>query len=132
MAHKIDYTIAIPADIEAALGKRLGQLRLSKNINQSQLAAEAGVSRRTITRIENGEGSSMETLIRVMQALRVADHLQALLPDPAVRPIERVRMKGKQRQRARPGAVKSAAPWQWRADEETGEEPAGGDEGELV
>lgn len=104
---------ATPEEIEAELGRRLEKLRLGRNINQTQLAEEAGVSRRTITRLENGGGVSLDTLIRVMTALGLADRLATLLPDPGVRPIERVRLKGRERRRARPKAKPPAAEWSW-------------------
>ena len=97
MAQNIDYSIAAPKDIEAELGRRLEEIRLSQNRNQSQIAEEAGVSRRTITRLENGGGVSLDTFIRVMRALGVVDRFQLLLPDPTIRPIDRVRFKGRER-----------------------------------
>jgi hypothetical protein len=39
-----------------------------------------------------------------------------LLPDPGIRPIDRVRFKGRQRKHARPTSKTPSAPWQW-ADE---------------
>jgi transcriptional regulator with XRE-family HTH domain len=99
--------------IEADLGKRLEQIRLSRNIPQAKLAEEAGVSRRTITRLEHGQGVSLDTLIRVLRALGLADRLAALLPDPSVRPIERVRLKGRERQRARPKRERTSDDWTW-------------------
>lgn len=116
MAQKPDYSIATLAAIQQDLGRRLEALRLARNINQTQLADEAGVSRRTITRLENGESVSLDTLIRVMRALGLADRLEALLPDPSVRPIDRVRLKGHERKRARPRARQDAEVWRW-ADE---------------
>ena len=113
MAQTLDYQTAATEQIEAELGRQLEQLRLGKNISQAMLAREAGVSRRTITNLENGGGTSLDTLVRVMRALGVADRLAALLPDPAVRPIERVRMQGKQRQRARPRAEGEGEAWTW-------------------
>lgn len=113
MAQIQDYATAAPEDIEADLGQRLEALRLSQNRNQTQIAEEAGVSRRTITRMENGEGVSLDTLIRVMRALGVVDRFQILLPDPAVRPVDRIRRKGRTRKHARPGAVSDTSPWQW-------------------
>lgn len=116
MAQITDYEIAAPEGIEADLGRRVEELRLSKNRNQSQVAEEAGVSRRTITRLENGEGVSLDTFIRVLRALGAVDRLQTLLPDTTVSPVERVRMKGRKRKHARPGSVQETEPWQW-ADE---------------
>jgi len=116
MSQKIDFTLAAPEAIESALGEQLEKLRLSKNINQTILAEEAGVSRRTITRLENGEGISLDTLIRVMRALGVVDRLETLLPDPAVRPVERVRMKGRERQRARARTGPAKEAWTWETE----------------
>jgi len=113
MAQNIDYRVASPEAIEASLGRRLERLRLSKNINQSALAEAAGVSRRTITRLENGEGTSLDTVIRVMRALGVVERLAALLPDPATRPVERVRLGGRERKRARMKKIPGADTWTW-------------------
>lgn len=117
MAHKLDVETAAPGDIEKMLGQRLLEIRLARNINQTDLAEEAGISRRTMTRLENGEGVSLDTLIRVMRALGIADRFAVLLPDPAIRPIDRVR-QGKERQRARRKPQPAARPWGW---DDTGE-----------
>jgi transcriptional regulator with XRE-family HTH domain len=114
---KMDLETTTPGDIEKMLGRRLLEIRLARNINQTDLAEEAGISRRTMTRLENGEGVSLDTLIRVMRALGLADRLAVLLPDPAIRPIERVR-QGKERQRARRTSKPAARPWRW---DDTGE-----------
>ena len=119
LAHKMDFSAASIAAIEAELGRRIEAARLAANISQAELAAESGVSRRTITRIENGAGASLETLIRLMRALGLAGRLDALLPEPRVSPIERVRLKGKQRQRARPSARREPNEWSWSDDTET-------------
>jgi transcriptional regulator with XRE-family HTH domain len=113
MSLKTDFSLAPLPEIEAELGRRLEALRLARNISQAELAAEAGVSRRTITRFENGGGVSLETLIRLMRALGIASRLESLLPDPGVRPIDRVRLKGKPRQRARHKTGPTADPWTW-------------------
>lgn len=113
MSPKIDYHLASPEAIEASLGRRLERLRLSKNINQSALAEAAGVSRRTITRLENGEGTSLDTFIRVIRALGVVERLDALLPDPVTRPVERVKLGGRERKRARMKKDPGADAWSW-------------------
>jgi len=89
------------ASIEDAMGLRLEKIRLSHNISQSELADRAGVSRSTITRLsQSGKGVSLDSFIRIMQALKLDDHLEALLPDPDIRPIERVKFQGHERKRA--------------------------------
>jgi transcriptional regulator with XRE-family HTH domain len=114
----MDFSLAPLIDVEAEIGQRLESIRLAQNISQSDLAAEAGVSRRTITRLENGGGISVETLIRIMRALGIANRLEALLPDPSLRPIDQVRLKGKQRQRARQLAGAKTGEWTWGDESE--------------
>lgn len=116
MNQNIDYSVASSGLIVELLCKRLESIRLSENISQADLARQAGVSRSTITRMADGKGLSLDSFVRVMKALGLADHLEALLPDPAVRPVERVRHEGRQRRRAS-GSRKAPEPWTW-ADEE--------------
>lgn len=104
--------------IEIKLCELLEDYRLMKNISQAALAEQAGVSRRTISRMENGEGVSLDTFIRVMVSLGLGDNLQTLIPETSIRPIERVKQK-QQRQRAsskrsRPESHSSVeTEWQW-------------------
>jgi putative transcriptional regulator len=122
MSYRIEFSVATSDQIEAALCKRLESIRLSRNITQAQLAEEAGVSPRTIGRLEKGQGVSMDTFIRVMMALSIQQNLEALLPDPTVRPIERVGMSAGERKRARPAkSIDELPTWSWgdgEADDE--------------
>lgn len=114
MSYKIDFSVATSAQIEAALCKRLENIRLSRNMTQAELAAEAGVSVRTIGRLGKGEGVSVDTFIRVLTALGIQQHLEALLPDPTVRPVERIDIGGSERKRARPArSNKERVSWTW-------------------
>jgi len=119
MAQDINFTLASSSDIEAALCQRLEKIRIAKNINQTQLADDAGVSRRTITRMENGQGVSFDTFIRVVRALGLAGHLASLLPDPQIRPIDRVRQRAKERKYARPKKRSKASEWAWGEESNT-------------
>ena len=112
MTHKIDFSTASSAAIIAALGKRLDEIRLSRNIAQKDLAREAGVSRSTLTRLSDGKPISLDSFVRVMQALHLSGHLASLLPDPSLRPVERVRLVGSERQRAS-GKRAVPADWAW-------------------
>lgn len=100
--------------VERDLCKKLAATRLLKNISQAKLAETAGVSRRTISRMENGEGVSLDTFIRVMMALDLVDHLVAMLPDPKIRPIERVNRKGERKNASSPRTPKKKTKrWEW-------------------
>ena len=122
MSYKTDFSVATSDQIEAALCKRLESIRLSRNITQAQLAEEAGVSPRTIGRLEKGQGVSMDTFIRIMMALSIQQDLEVLLPDPTVRPIERAGMGAGERQRARPTKpIEKLTTWSWGDGEEDDE-----------
>lgn len=96
------------------LGERLAATRLSRNMTQRQLAADAGVSLNTLRRLEGGENASLDTLVRVLDALDLADRLDVLTPALDVRPVDRVRMTTRaERKRARPQKPAVAAPWTW-------------------
>lgn len=114
MSYKIDFFVATSDQIEAALCKRLENIRLSRNMTQMQLAAQSGVSTRTIGRLEKGEGVSLDTFIRVLTALGIQQNLEGLLPDPSVRPIERIDIGGVERRRARPDRkADERVAWSW-------------------
>lgn len=113
MSYNIDFSLANSGQIETALGRRMEQIRLSQNITQSQLAQEAGISVRTLRNLEKGEKVSFDTFIRVLIALGIQHSLEALLPDPSVRPVERIGL-GKERRRARPARKEEkTAQWSW-------------------
>ena len=115
MTHNIDFTIASSDAIINALFERIEEIRLSRNISQAALAKEAGVSRSTITRLARGQSISVDSFVRIMQALGLADHLAALLPNPNVRPVERIRLDGTERRRAS-SKRKAAGDWTWKDD----------------
>ena len=122
MSYNIEFSVATSDQIEAALCKRLETIRLSRNITQAQLAVEAGVSPRTIGRLEKGQGVSMDTFIRIMMALNIQQNLEALLPDPSVRPIERIVMGAAERKRARPTkSIDELPTWSWGNGEDDDE-----------
>jgi transcriptional regulator with XRE-family HTH domain len=121
MAYKIDFSIATSNQIEKALCQQLEDIRLAQNITQNQLALTAGLSVQTIKRMAQGKGVTVDTFIRVLIALGIQENLASLLPAFHVRPIERIKMKGTERKRARP-TISTAEPHPWVWHEETGED----------
>jgi len=114
MDDKINFLIATSNQIEKHLGKQIKDNRLLINTTQVELAKEARVSTKTLQRLEKGEGVSLDTFIRVLQALRLQENLKILLPDSSIRPVDRVRFKGRERMRARPPKrQKRSSPWTW-------------------
>lgn len=84
----------------AEIGQRLAQHRLERNLTQAELAKEAGVSKRTLIRLEGGESTQLTNLIRILRALDLLANLDAFIPPPVPSPIAQLRSEGKRRKRA--------------------------------
>ena len=98
-----------------ALGERMARLRLGRNLTQAALARQAGTSVSSIKRLEAGANTSLDTLLRVLGVFGLEQRLLQALPDPSVRPVERVRLGGRERKRARASndSVPRATDWAW-------------------
>ncbi len=97
------------------LGERLSLLRLNRGLTQAELAKEAGLSKRTVERIEAGGSTQTSSLLRALRALGLLQNIDALIPPPAPNPMDLLKLHSKQRQRAssrkKPPTV--AADWVW-------------------
>lgn len=82
------------------LGERIAKYRLNQNMKQDALAMEAGVSKPTVQRMENGISTQVVSLVRVLRALHLIENLDALVPQLPASPIQQIKLKGKQRRRA--------------------------------
>ena len=100
------------------LGERVARQRLARNLRQTELASEAGVSRSALQRLEGGAPVSVGVLIRVLKALGLALNFEALLPAAEPEPMELLESRGRARQRARRTARFGgpAKPWKWGDD----------------
>ena len=78
MTH-IDPRLLTEIQLEDLIGKRLKQHRLRRNLTQTELAVSSGLARRTITSVENGNGCTLGTLIRLVRALHIEHTLDELL-----------------------------------------------------
>jgi transcriptional regulator with XRE-family HTH domain len=90
------------------VGSRLAAVRLKRNLTQAALAREAGVSRRTIVRLEQGEGAELKLLVRVLRALQLLEGFLAGIPPDEPSPMALLRAQGKKRQRARGKSLQAA------------------------
>ena len=99
------------------MGSRLAAARLARNLTQAALADEAGVSKRTVERLESGEvAARLSGLVRICRALEMVDRLDALLPSPTVSPVEQLKLAGHRRKRAsgrRRPATSTKRTWTW-------------------
>lgn len=97
------------------LGNRLQRRRLDLRLTQAVIAEQAGVGKRTVERLENGASVQLVSLVRVFRVLGLMDALDDLLPQGGPRPMDLLRLQGKQRQRASsPRHDRDPEkPWQW-------------------
>lgn len=98
------------------LGSRLARARLEKNLTQAQLAEQAGVSKRTVERLEAGAvATQLSGFIRVCRVLGLMERFNILVPEPAPSPLAQLKYRGKDRQRA--SVVREPGPtnrkWEW-------------------
>ena len=110
---------AQPTDdaVLAELGSRLGAVRLSRNLTQAELAKEAGVSKRTLERIEAGQSAQITSFIRILRALDLLERLELLLPPAQPGPMDLLKRAGKAPQRASGRSSAHPQPWTWAEDE---------------
>lgn len=102
------------------LGARLAQVRLGRNLTQAQLAEQAGVSKRTVERLESGSvATQLSGFIRVCRVLDILERFDVMVPEPALGPVEQLKLRGRKRQRAsaRRKPKASSKKWQWGNDQ---------------
>ena len=100
------------------IGHRIAKFRLNKNKTQEALALESGISKRTLIRVESGHSVQLSNLIRILRELDLLENLETLIPEPPLSPIQQLKMKGKQRQRASKNSPphKIEETWSWGDD----------------
>ncbi len=115
MSPKITTGMSVEALLDE-LGGRLKALRMSRRITQDALAKTAGVSRATLTRMENGHGGDLRNFLAVLSALDRAEALEVLLPEIPLSPIELLKRAGNLPRRVgtpRKTAPQAKRPFKW-------------------
>lgn len=98
------------------LGARLARTRLERNLTQAALAEQAGLSKRTVERMESGEvATHLSGFVRICRALGLLERFNALIPEPLPSPIIQLKLQGRKRQRAsgKKAAAKTPKKWTW-------------------
>lgn len=101
--------------ILAEIGTRVARRRLDFRLTQAALAAQAGVAKRTVERVEAGASAQMASVVRILRVLDLLPGLDRLIPESTPRPMELLKQKGKVRQRAsgRRRPDRFGKPWSW-------------------
>jgi len=96
------------------LGARLTGARLERNLTQAALAEQAGVSKRTVERLESGEvATQLSSFLRVCRALGLVDRFDTLVSESVAGPMAKLKLQGRKRQRASGQKRPSAEPKKW-------------------
>lgn len=113
------YQSMTNAAIAAELGERLERLRLEQNMTQKMLADEIGITAKSYRQLVAG-GGKLENMIAALRALNALEQLDNFLPAKAPSPLEQLKLRGKQRQRARATPYKTATTRTTEGAEEPG------------
>jgi len=100
------------------LGERLARARLERNLTQGALADQAGVSKRTVERLESGEvATKLSGFLRVCRVLGLMERFNALIPEPVPSPIAQLKLQGRNRKRASGKRAAGSSPRKWTWDD---------------
>lgn len=97
----IDYFMTNEALLQY-VGKQMQQMRINAQLSQQQLAERAGVSRSTVTQVENGRGMKMESVVALLRVLNKLEILNNFETQALVSPLMIAKQAGKTIKRIRP------------------------------
>ncbi|MEQ8212171.1 MAG: helix-turn-helix transcriptional regulator [Lacipirellulaceae bacterium] len=97
------------------IGERLKRARLNRNLTQQSLASKAGIGRRTLQKAEDGQVTTLETLVAILRGLGLISELNSFLPETPLSPVQLVKLQGKTRKRAsgKRKTEKAKKSWKW-------------------
>jgi transcriptional regulator with XRE-family HTH domain len=110
---KIDAQLTDQAILQE-LGGRLAAARIERDLTQAALAEQAGVSKRTVERLESGKvATQLSGFLRVCRTLGLIERLDTFLSNPAPSPMAQLKHQGRQRQRVTGKKSAPAKPKKW-------------------
>ena len=84
----MDLYIQTNDAIMRQIGSKLKELRIERNMKQTELADASGVSVFTISSVENGKATSLLIIIQLLRALEHLDYLENFFQEEAISPID--------------------------------------------
>jgi transcriptional regulator with XRE-family HTH domain len=95
----LQFNLSTSDEVAQEFGRRLRTLRLAENLQQSELAARAGVSERALRNFERSGKGSFDLFLRLVIALGLIDSMSSLF-DARPRSIKDMEQSSRRRQRA--------------------------------
>jgi transcriptional regulator with XRE-family HTH domain len=68
------------------LGRRIKYYRVMREMSQQELADKTGISKRSISRLEQGDSVELNSFIIILIALDLGSIIELLVPDQRKRP----------------------------------------------
>ncbi len=78
-------------DFELELGEQFRRMRIQLGFDQKELASKANVSLGALMNLENGRGSTLKTMIKILRVLGKEDWLEKLSPQTTISPLALLR-----------------------------------------
>ena len=100
----LHFGLASTDETAEELGKRLRAHRLAQNLQQAELAARAGISRRTLIDFEHSGRGSFDVFLRVAMALGLIESMSSLfeLKPKSISDMEKASEKRQRASRRKP------------------------------
>ena len=73
-------------DVYLQICQKIKIYRIMKEMSQQDLMDKSGVSKRSISRLEQGESVQVDNLFKILLALDLGDNIELLVPDQTKRP----------------------------------------------
>ena len=93
------------------LGQKIKTYRIMKEMSQQDLEDKTGVSKRSISRLEQGESVQVDNLFKILLALELGDNIELLVPDQTKRPSFYLDKTADKPERVRKKIKKSEFKW---------------------
>jgi putative transcriptional regulator len=96
---KFNYSMSNEAILKM-LGMQIRQMRLNRNLTQTKLSELAGLSRSTVSEMENKGLGTLNSFVQILRILEKMEILNHFITEAPVSPIQIAKLHGKTRKRA--------------------------------
>ena len=93
------------------LGQKIKSYRILNDMSQQDLEDKSGVSKRSISRLEQGESVQVDNLFKIIIALGLGDNIDLLVPEQTKRPSYYLKKSEDRPKRVRKKSVKKEFKW---------------------